>query len=111
MKTFTINSISQKNQVVLIQLEENLAVEIFDNFFMAEINYQPTIDLLHRLENAFIKLDTWDKISVDFPSIHYIYGPPGTGKTTTLKNTINDLYSKNTDIKILVLAFSGKFFR
>lgn len=108
VKTFTINSISQKNQVVLIQLEENLAVEIFDNFFMAEINYQPTIDLLHRLENAFIKLDTWDKISVDFPSIHYIYGPPGTGKTTTLKNTINDLYSKNTDIKILVLAPTNK---
>lgn len=108
IKTAKISSISQKNQRVLIHIDEPLPNEIFESFFMAEITYQPTIDLLQRLRNAFAHLDTWDDIETEFPAIQYIYGPPGTGKTTTLKDKIKTLYKENPNVKILVLAPTNK---
>lgn len=107
-KTIKITSISQKNQKVLIQLDESLPDELIKNFFMAEITYQPTIDLLNRLRVAFQRIRTWEDIETEFPPINYIYGPPGTGKTTTLKEKIKTFYKKNSKVKILVLAPTNK---
>ncbi|MFD0699457.1 AAA domain-containing protein [Myroides pelagicus] len=106
-QSLEIKNISQKNQTVLIQLGEVLDETLIKDFFIAEISYFPTIDLLGRLTNAFEHLEEWENINDKFPAIEYIYGPPGTGKTTTLKNRIVDL-SKNKDIKILVLAPTNK---
>ncbi|MPT32702.1 MAG: hypothetical protein E2600_13775 [Chryseobacterium sp.] len=108
VKTFIIGSISQKNQVVLVKLEEDLPEELFSSFFMAEITYQPTVDLLQRLQTAYSSLDDWDDIFAEFPPIQYIYGPPGTGKTTTLKNKIKSLRESDPNVKILVLAPTNK---
>src|SRR5690606_30275931 len=90
-QSYSIKNISQKNQTVLIQLNESLPDTFVDNFFVGEITYSPTIDLLGRLTNAFDHLEDWEDIYEKFPPIQYIYGPPGTGKTTWLKNKIIEL--------------------
>lgn len=107
-QSFNIQNISQKNQTVLIQLNEELSDTLIDNFFVGEITYIPTIDLLARLTNAFHHLEDWEDINLKFPPIQYIYGPPGTGKTTSLKNEIIGLTEDNSSVKILVLTPTNK---
>ena len=106
--SFPIINISQKNQTVLIQLNVDLDDNLIDKFFVGEITYLPSIDLLGRLTNAFNKLDEWDDINEIFPAIEYIYGPPGTGKTTTLKERIFSLTKQDDNVKILVLTPTNK---
>ncbi|MBK8749457.1 MAG: AAA family ATPase [Saprospiraceae bacterium] len=107
-QSYNIKNISQKNQTVLIQLNQSLPEPLVDNFFVGEITYTPTIDLLGRLTNAFNHLEDWEDINLKFPPIYYIYGPPGTGKTTSLKNTIIKLTKDNPNVKILVLTPTNK---
>lgn len=107
-QSYSIQNISQKNQTVLIQLNQVLPDTLVDNFFVGEITYSPTIDLLGRLTNAFHHLEDWEDINLKFPPIQYIYGPPGTGKTTSLKNKIIGLTEDNPSVKILVLTPTNK---
>ncbi len=107
-QSYSIKNISQKNQTVLVQLNESLPDTLVDNFFVGEITYSPTIDLLGRLTNAFDHLEDWEDINEKFPPIQYIYGPPGTGKTTWLKNKIIELAKENSNVKVLVLTPTNK---
>lgn len=92
----------------MIQFNQSLEKSLIENFFVGELTYSPTIDLLGRLTNAFHHLEDWEDINAKFPPIQYIYGPPGTGKTTSLKNKIIGLTKDNPNVKILVLTPTNK---
>ena len=109
-----VEGVSKKGQDLLIYCREPLAkntLSRISNIFKIEINFTPVIDLLDRLERAFVNdnyIDKWENIEEAIPPLNYIYGPPGTGKTTTLCNSINEILSSKPNTKFLVLTPTNK---
>lgn len=105
-----VSRIGQKVQILTDSAVSEMVLEKMKRVRRVEFQYTPVIDLIGRLQNAFVNssiIDRWDDISDALPSIQYIYGPPGTGKTWTIGKKIESI-TKCNKAHILVLTPTNK---